>query len=807
MATDEYKPQEIEPKWQKFWLDEKLYQTDTDPVKKKRYVLDMFPYPSGDGLHVGHVKIYTASDVVARYLRMKGFAVLHPTGWDAFGLPTENSAIKYGVHPAKLTEKNIDRFRQQMRRVGLLYDWDREVNTTDPEYYKWTQWIFLQLYKLGLAYEATVPINWCPKDKTGLANEEVVDGKCERCGTPVVQKPMRQWLLRITRYADQLLNDLGGLEWPKFIMESQRNWIGRKEGINITYKIKGTDETITCFTTRPDTNFGATFVVLAPEHKIAGQLAKKNKEVADYIDRAAHKTERERMEEGRDKTGVFTGYYVVNQLTKREMPVWISDFVIGHFGTGAVVGVPGHDKRDFEFAKKFELPIIRVVVAADDDASEIERIEQVQEDEGKMINSGFLDGMNIHDATERMKDYMQQNGYGKRMVTYSLRDWVFSRQRYWGEPIPIIHCDKCGAVPVPEDQLPVKLPEVEKYEPTGTGESPLAQIDDWVNVRCPTCSGMGKRETNTMPQWAGSSWYFLRYVDPNNKEALAGPEALKRWLPVDLYIGGAEHAVLHLLYARFWTKVLADAGALSFREPFLRLRNVGLVIGEDGQKMSKSRGNVINPDDVVAKYGADTLRIYEMFMGPFDGSGMWSTASIAGAQRFLKRVWGVVKGSSIADGVGNKELETLTQQTIKRVSESTEKFSFNTAIAALMEMLNELEKSVPVPRGVLERFVLLLSPYAPHLTEELWQYLGHKTSVLREEWPVFDERVLKQAAITIPVQVNGRLRGTLEVVVGAAKTVIEEQAWQVENVGKYLEGKQIVKVIFVPNKLINFVVK
>lgn len=805
MAEKEYNPQQIEAKWQKYWLEHKLYRIDETPNKPKKYVLDMFPYPSGDGLHVGHVKIYTASDVVARYLRMNGYAVLHPTGWDAFGLPTENSAIKFGVHPADLTKRNIDRFRGQMRRLGLMYDWDREVNTTDPKYYKWTQWIFLRLYKMGLAYEATVPINWCPSCKTGLANEEVVDGKCDRCGTPVIQKPMRQWLLGITKYADRLLKDLDQLDWPEFIKELQKNWIGRKEGINIDYQIEGAGETITCFTTRPDTNFGATFVVLAPEHPFVQKIKGQNPEVQKYYEYAMSKTELERQEEGRKKTGVFTGYYAINNLTGYKMPVWVSDFVLGGFGTGAVVGVPGHDKRDFEFAQTFNIPIIRVVIGADNDDSPITRIEQVQEETGRMVNSDFLNGLDIHEATEKIMDHMEAKGWGKRVVSYKLRDWVFSRQRYWGEPIPLIHCEKCGVVPVPEDQLPVELPAVEKYQPTGTGESPLAAIPEWVNVKCPKCGGPGQRETNTMPQWAGSSWYFLRYADPNNDTALASPEALKHWLPVDTYIGGAEHAVLHLLYARFWAKALQDDGVLNFSEPFLKLRNVGLVMGEDGQKMSKSRGNVINPDDVIAEFGADTLRIYEMFMGPFEASAAWNTKSIAGARRFLKRVWQVVEKHRA--GGGADDLELVLQQTIKRVSDSSANFRFNTAISSLMELLNALEAAASVSQKTLETFVLLLSPYAPHLSEELWHQLGHEDSVLVQAWPVYDEKVIKSAMITLPVQVMGRVRGTLEVEPGLDQAEIEAQARALPNVAKYLEGARVMKVVYVKDRLINFVVK
>lgn len=806
MADYDFKT--IEGKWQERWLKENLFAAPASQPSKKIYVLDMFPYPSGDGLHVGHVKIYTAADVVARYLRMKGLAVLHPTGWDAFGLPTENTAIKLRIHPADLTKRNIERFRRQMQRLGWSYDWDREINTTDPEYYKWTQWIFLKLFKMGLVYQDTFPINWCPQDKTGLANEEVVDGKCDRCGTPVEKRPMRQWLMRITKYADRLLEGLTGLDWPQFILELQRNWIGRSEGINITYQIKDSDEKVICFTTRPDTNFGATFVVIAPEHPLAQKVAKDNNAVAEYIAEVLQTTETERMAEGRKKTGVFTGLTAINDLNQQAMPVWVSDFVIGHFGTGAVVGVPGHDQRDFEFAQAMGLPITRVVVGPDGDTSPIEQVEQVQEEQGTMIDSGFLNGLNIQEAIGRMKKYLQEKGYGQHAVRYKLRDWVFSRQRYWGEPIPIIHCQHCGVVPVPVKDLPVLLPVVENYQPTGTGESPLAAIESWVNVKCPTCPRMARRETNTMPQWAGSSWYWLRYLSPQYTEALVDPAQLVTWMPVDLYIGGAEHAVLHLLYARFWTKALFDAGVVFQDEPFKRFRAVGLVLGEDGQKMSKSRGNVINPDTVVEQYGADTLRIYEMFMGPFENAAPWDTHSIAGAHRFLKRVWNFVQQqAATATPSPAPEEELAIQQTIKRVSESIENFKFNTAISALMELLNTLEKSSGVARATLERYVLMLAPLAPHIAEELWATLGRTRSLMYEPWPQLNTKILESAVKQIPVQVNGRMRGILTISPDTDQVSVEAQAKAVPNVAKYLSAGQVSKVIYVPNKSINFVVK
>ncbi len=835
----------IEAKWQKHWLDNQVFKTPKPTTKRpKKYVLDEFPYPSGDGLHVGHVKIYTAADVAARYYRLKNYAVLHPTGWDAFGLPTENSAIKFNIHPAKLTERNTDRFRQQMQMMGFSYDWEREINTTDPDYYRWTQWIFLRLFERGLAYEATIPISWCPSCKTGLANEEVNDGFCARCGTAVEKKPLRQWLLKITAYADRLLAGLKELDWPEYIKDIQRNWIGRKEGINITYQIKGESEKITCFTTRPDTNFGATFIVLSPEHKFAQHIAQTNDQVAGYCQQAINKTDIERTAEGRKKTGVFTGYVALNNLTDREMPIWVSDFVLGHFGTGAVVGVPGHDKRDFEFAQEFGLPVIRVVVGTDGDQSDINQLAQVQEEEGTMINSDFLNGLNIHEATEKIKDYLAEKGWGQRVVTYSLRDWVFSRQRYWGEPIPLIHCEHCGIVPVPEKELPVKLPAVDKYEPTGTGESPLATIPSWVNTTCPKCGGAGKRETNTMPQWAGSSWYWLRFLDPKNKKELAARKKMEQWLPVDIYVGGAEHAVLHLLYARFWNMVLFDEGIVPQAEPFQKRHIVGLVLGVDGQKMSKSRpGSVINPDDVVEHYGADTLRVYEMFMGPFEAAVAWDTGAIAGAHRFLKRVHNLfhrvsqnpspppfTRGESVVNPPGKGDnrgfcgqvigcennFDTLSNekavnlklhQTIQRVTEGVESFRFNTAIAALMELLNLLEEQSAVDQQVLTTYSILLSPFAPHLAEELWQNTGHKKSLwVNAQWPQYDKNLLAEAEITLPVQINGKLRGELIILPNLSSHEVELMAKNLPNIQRHLAAKKIARVVYIPGKMINFVV-
>ncbi len=802
---EQYNPQTIEPKWQERWYKDKIFAPAESTQRKKMYVLDMFPYPSGDGLHVGHVKIYTASDVVSRYLRLKGFNVLHPTGWDAFGLPTENTAIKKGVHPAVLTKQNIERFREQMKRVGLSYDWDREINTSDPQYYKWTQWIFIKLWHMGLAYEDTIPINWCPSCQTGLANEEVIDGKCERCGTEVQQRPMRQWMLRITRYADQLLAGLGGLDWPQFIKESQHNWIGRSEGAEITFYLEKSGQRLEVFTTRPDTLFGATYIVLAPSHPAVAEITKPEQaeQVQAYI-QEAQKPIRLDPEAEEEPTGVFTGSYAVNPATEEKIPIWVADYVLKSYGSGAIMAVPAHDERDFAFAQKYGLPVRQVIVP---EKAETE-VSLPYTGPGVLINSGLYDGRDSKQASEDIIAKLQLKRQARKAVQYKLRDWVFSRQRYWGEPIPIIHCEKCGTVPVPAKDLPLELPPIEKYEPTGTGESPLAEARDWVNVKCPTCAGMGRRETNTMPQWAGSSWYWLRYISPRYDKGVADPQAMQKWLPVDIYIGGAEHAVLHLLYARFWQKALFDAAVVPHNEPFKRFRAVGLVMGEDGQKMSKSRGNVINPDDVIEQYGADTLRVYEMFMGPFEHSVAWSPKSIRGSRRFLERVWKFttehIESAQVA--ADDKETTLAFHRTIRRVSESTEQFKFNTAISAMMELLNLLEKKESVSRLVLESFVLLLSPYAPHLAEELWEKLGHIQTLTYERWPRFDDKLLAQAEVTMPVQVNGKVRGELVLEPGLSQDEVQRQAQELLNVAKYLTGQAVAKVVYVPDRLINFVV-
>lgn len=799
-----YDPKVIEPKWQERWLNENLFAAPENTQGKKMYVLDMFPYPSGDGLHVGHVKIYTASDIVARYLRMKGFAVLHPTGWDAFGLPAENSAIKYGIHPKELTERNVARFRKQMQSLGFSYDWQREINTTDPEYFKWTQWIFIKLFRMGLAYEATAPINWCPKDKTGLANEEVVDGKCERCGTPVETKEVRQWMLKITKYADRLLDGLHNLDWPKFIQDLQHNWIGKSEGADILFGLSTASRELRVFTTRPDTLMGVTYLVISPSHPAVAELTTAEQKVAveAYVQEAKKAVKLEHGAE-KEKTGVFTGSFALHPVTGAQVPIWVADYVLTTYGSGAVMAVPAHDARDFAFATKYSLPIVQVVVPQ----KAVGETPLPYEGDGVLINSGQFDGQTSEQAVRAISSHLQVKGKLQKAVHYKLRDWVFSRQRYWGEPIPIIHCQKCGIVPVPEKDLPVTLPDVAKFEPTGTGESPLASIEEWVNVKCPTCPNMGKRETNTMPQWAGSSWYWWRYASPHFQEALADPKALLKWLPVDLYVGGAEHAVLHLLYARFWHKALFDNGLTNNEEPFTRFRAVGLVIGEDGQKMSKSRGNVINPDDVVNQWGADALRIYEMFMGPFEASGQWSTDGIKGVSRFLNRVWNLAgKVLAAPAAAADEKVLVAVSQAVRRVSESTEQFRFNTAISALMELLNAIDGAA-VDKKTMETFVLLLSPYAPHMAEELWQLCGHTQSLMYEKWPEFDQKLLSAVDVKVAVQVNGRVRGVLLVVPGLVQAEIEKQARALPNVAKHLEGKQVVKLIFVADKLLNFVVQ
>ena len=847
-----YPFESIEPKWQKYWDDNKTFKTVEDanvPKEKRRYVLDMFPYPSAQGLHVGHPEGYTATDIYCRYLRMNGFNVLHPMGYDAFGLPAENYAIKTGTHPKVTTFANIEHFTKQIKALGFSYDWDREIKTCTPDYYKWTQWIFLQLYKKGLAYESNTPINWCPSCQTGLANEEVKEGKCDRCGSQVTHKTIRQWVLKITAYADRLLEDLDQLDWPESVKLMQRNWIGRSTGAEVNFTIadndgKATDQKLTVYTTRCDTLFGATYMVVSPEHPLVEKLTtpEQKEAVEAYVDAAAKKSDLERTDLAKDKTGVFSGSYAINPVNGKLIPIWIADYVLISYGTGAIMAVSAHDDRDWEFAKKFNLPIIEVL------KSEVDVQEQAWTEDGIHVNSEFLDGLNKKDAIEKMLAWLAENNCGKAAVNYKLRDWIFSRQRYWGEPIPLIHCPDCGTVEVPEDQLPLELPEVKSYQPTGTGESPLAGIDSWVNCKCPKCGKDARRETNTMPQWAGSCWYYLRYIDPNNEKAFADSEKVNYWMPVDLYVGGAEHAVLHLLYARFWHKVLYDIGVVNTTEPFQRLVNQGMITSfafqrknktlvpvdeveqrDDGNyyeiatgeqleqivaKMSKSLKNVVNPDEEIKSYGADSVRMYEMFMGPLTMSKPWNTQGIIGIHRFLEKVWAISeKPLNDIDITGKLEDESLINlrktfaQTIKKVTKDTDTLNFNTAISQMMIFVNELSKQESIPRAMWSDFVKVISPYAPHLGEELWEKLGNKNTIAYESWPTINEDFLKDDAKTIVVMVNGKLRGKFQAAPGADDNTLIEAAKTAEGVEKFLEGKTIVKSVVVKDKLVNFVVK
>lgn len=787
----------IEPRWQAEWERQKVFRAvDNDPTRPAVYVLDMFPYPSGAGLHVGHPEGYTATDIYCRYLRMTGHNVLHPMGWDAFGLPAEQYALETGIHPRVSTERNIARFRQQIKSLGFSYDWEREIDTTDPRYYKWTQWIFLQLFKRGLAYMADVPVNWCPALGTVLANEEVVNGVSERGGHPVIRRPMRQWMLRITAYAERLLNDLDLLDWPEPLKLMQRNWIGRSEGAEVYFDADG--ERIAVFTTRPDTLFGATYMVLAPEHPLVEKLTTPSQRaaVAAYREQAARKSDLERTDLAKEKTGVFTGAYAVNPVNQQRIPVWVADYVLASYGTGAIMCVPGHDQRDWEFARAYNLPIVEVITGGDITTA-------AHEGDGTLVNSGFLNGLDVARAKDAMIAWLEEHGLGRRKVNYKLRDWLFSRQRYWGEPIPIVHCAACGAVPVPEDQLPVTLPELERYQPTGTGESPLALATDWVNTTCPTCGGPARRETNTMPQWAGSSWYYLRYIDPHNDTMLVDPEKERYWMPVDVYVGGAEHAVLHLLYARFWHKVLYDIGVVSTPEPFMKLINQGMILGEDGEKMSKSRGNVINPDDVVRDYGADTLRMYEMFMGPLEQVKPWNMRGVEGVYRFLQKVWRLAlrPHAPAQDPV----LERLRHKTLKKVTDDIVGFRFNTAISAMMIFVNEaLERGAT--RADVETLLLMLAPFAPHLAEELWHRYGHTTLICQERWPAYDPALIEDEEVEIVVQVNGKLRGRVRLPKGTAEPEAVAAARAQHDIAKWLATGVVRKTIFVPDKLINFVI-
>ncbi len=795
---------QIEQKWQNYWEQNKTFKMNNDSDKPKFYALDMFPYPSGAGLHVGHPEGYTATDILSRFKRMQGFNVLHPMGWDAFGLPAEQYALDTGNDPAEFTEQNINNFRRQIKSLGFSYDWDREINTTDPGYYKWTQWIFLQLYKKGLAYVDEVPVNWCPALGTVLANEEVIDGKSERGGHPVERRPMRQWMLKITAYADRLLEDLEELDWPESIKDMQRNWIGRSEGAEVTFQIDGHSETFTVFTTRPDTLFGATYAVLAPEHSFVEKITTADQKAAveAYVDQVKSKSDLERTDLAKDKTGVFTGAYAINPVNGEKMPIWIADYVLVTYGTGAIMAVPAHDERDYEFAKKFDLPIKEVVAGGNVD-------NEAYTGDGEHVNSGFLDGLNKEDGIKAMIDWLEKEKIGNKKVTYRLRDWLFSRQRYWGEPIPIIHWEDGTTTAVPESELPLILPKTKEIRPSGTGESPLAVIEEWVNVVDPETGKTGRRETNTMPQWAGSCWYYLRFIDPHNAEALADKELLKRWLPVDIYIGGAEHAVLHLLYARFWHKVLYDIGVVHTKEPFQKLFNQGMILGENNEKMSKSKGNVVNPDEIVESHGADTLRLYEMFMGPLEASIAWSTTGVDGARRFLDRIWRLfatedgtlspkVKGTDTA-------LEKVYHQTVKKVTEDYEGLRFNTAISQMMVFVNEANKAETIPVEFAEGFVKLVSPLAPHLAEELWEKMGHQETITYEAWPAFDEAKLIDDEVEIVLQLNGKVKVKLMVSKDATREEMEKIALSDEKFKEELAGKTIRKVIAVPGKLVNIV--
>lgn len=802
-----YRAQTIEPKWQKFWDENKTFKTSEDPGKPKFYALDMFPYPSGAGLHVGHPEGYTATDIVSRFKRMRGYNVLHPMGWDAFGLPAEQYAMDTGQHPRDITFKNIDNFRRQIKSLGFSYDWDREISTTDPEYYKWTQWIFIQLYNRGLAYVAEVSVNWCEALGTVLANEEVIDGKSERGGHPVVRRPMRQWILKITEYADRLLEDLDELDWEESIKDMQRNWIGKSTGAEVTFAIEGHESVLEVFTTRPDTLFGASYCVLAPEHKLVDAIttAEQKAAVADYRDKASRKSDLERTDLAKEKSGVFTGAYAINPVNGAKVPVWIADYVLAGYGTGAIMAVPGHDARDWEFAKQFGLNIIEVVQGGNLN-------EEAYSGDGPHVNSGFLDGLSNADAIAKMITWLEEKGSGKGKVTYRLRDWLFSRQRYWGEPIPILHLEDGTMKTVPVEQLPLMLPDVDAIKPSGTGESPLANVTDWVETVDPETGMKARRETNTMPQWAGSCWYYLRYIDPHNDQELCSPEKQKQWLPVDLYIGGAEHAVLHLLYARFWHKVLYDIGVVDTKEPFHKLVNQGMILGNNNEKMSKSRGNVINPDEIVEAYGADTLRVYEMFMGPLEATKPWNEKGVEGIHRFLSRVWRLFVNedgslsAKITEGGGTDEFKRTWHKTLKKVTEDFEHLRFNTAISQLMIFINDAYKQESLSKEAAEQFVQMLSPLAPHIAEELWELLGHEGSISYVAWPSYDEAWTVDAEVEIVVQVNGKIVQRALIPLDMAQQEMQDHALALPNVKAAIEGKTVRKIIAVPGKLVNIVV-
>ena len=800
-----YDHQQVEKKWQKYWEDNKTFKTDTsDFSKPKYYVLDMFPYPSGNGLHVGHPEGYTATDIVARKKRMEGYNVLHPMGFDSFGLPAEQFAIQTGHHPSVFTETNIDHFREQIKSLGFSYDWDREIATSHPDYYKWTQWIFTKLYEKGLAYIDEIPVNWCPELKCVLANEEVIDGKSERGGYPVIRKPMRQWVLKITEYADRLLEDLDLVDWPQSTKEMQKNWIGKSEGAEVDFKVKDKDEILKIYTTRPDTLFGVTYMVVSPEHPMIDKYKDEIKNwdaVVAYREIAARKSDFERTELAKDKTGVvIDGLTAVNPVNGKEIPIWISDYVLMTYGTGAIMAVPAHDERDWEFAKKFGLPIIEVVAGS---PVGVEEAVYTDVAEGILVNSEFLNGLHVAEAKKKIIEFLVEKGIGTKKTNFKLRDWVFSRQRYWGEPIPVVECEKCGFVPLDESELPLELPEVESYMPTDNGESPLAAMTDWVNTTCPCCGGPAKRETDTMPQWAGSSWYFLRYTDPKNENALAGKEALEYWMPVDWYNGGMEHTTLHLLYSRFWHKFLYDEKVVPCPEPYQKRTSHGMILGSNGEKMSKSRGNVVNPDDIVRDYGADTLRTYEMFIGAFELSAAWSEDGVKGCRRFLERVWKLQ--DMLTEGEGySADLETKMHQTIKKVSGDFESLKYNTAIAAMMALINEFYKKNAVTKGEFKTLLLLLNPVAPHITEEIWERTGFEGRIYQSVWPEYEEAKTIEATVEIAVQINGKVKATLcvasdiekEDAVAAGKEAIKDK----------INGN-IIKEIYVPGRLVNLVVK
>ena len=802
----EYNFQNIEKKWQNNWYTNNTFRAKDDYTMPKFYGLVEFPYPSGHGLHVGHPRSYTALDIVARKRRLEGYNVLYPIGWDAFGLPTENFAIANKIHPKKVTADNVANFKRQLQSIGFSFDWTREINTTDAAYYKWTQWIFLKLFEKGLAYKQEMPINFCTSCKVGLANEEVVNGVCERCGSEVVRRNKSQWMLKITEYAQRLIDDLDDLNYIDKVKTQQKNWIGRSEGAEVEFKISGTDEKVTVYTTRPDTLFGATYMVLSPEHPYVEQFKDKIKnydEAVAYRENAAKKSEFERTELAKDKTGVrLDGLFAVNPVNEKEIPIFISDYVLMSYGTGAIMAVPAHDDRDWDFAKKFDLPIIEVVAGGED----VQKAAYTDTDSGKMVNSGFLDGMEVKEAIAAIRDFLEEKGIGKKKVNYKLRDWVFSRQRYWGEPIPLVHCDKCGWVALPESELPLTLPEVDNYEPTDNGESPLSKIEDWVNTTCPKCGGHAVRETDTMPQWAGSSWYFLRYIDPGNSDAPASEEAINYWMPVDWYNGGMEHTTLHLLYSRFWHKFLYDIGVVNTPEPYAKRTSHGMILGENNEKMSKSRGNVVNPDDIVNDFGADTFRTYEMFIGAFDQATPWSMNGVKGCYRFMERVWNLQELLSDEEGY-SADLENTMHKTIKKVTEDIERMKFNTAIATLMALINDFYKKGSVTRGELKTFLLLLNPTAPHITEEMWQNAGFGGELNAAKWPEYDEAKTIDSTVEVVVQLNGKVKGKIMVSAGLDRDSLGEAALADDVVKNLLDGKTVVKTICVPDKLVNFVVK